>query len=476
MESASIVIIGAGAAGIAAATRLLQFGFLNVLVLEAENRYGGRIHTIPFADNVVDLGAQWCHGEKGNVVYELTRDLDMLASAHDQLGGYSFVRSNREVINGTLTAKFKTIVSNIESKIYEELEDYEGSLGTYLTESFWSDLGPLGKEDKTVAREFFENYKKMQCSMDGSDHLFEVSGKGQLEYWDCEGDHNLNWKDKGYRSFLQLLMKADSNDTTDLGVLRKHTRYNSHVENIKWQTQEGNVRIRLWNGELIEADHVICTASLGVLKETHPKLFTPPLPNAKCRAIDGLKLGTVDKFFLEFKEPFAPANGTGFSLLWREEDLLALRNSEYFWLEGLFGFYCVSYQPRLLEGWIIGAYARHMETLTEAEVIKAVLWLFRKFFTNEAPTPVRFLRTRWHSNPNFRGSYSFRTMYAEELRIGSADLATPLLDAKDDRPLLQFAGEATSTHHYSTVHGAVESGWREAQRLRDFYQAHKAPL
>lgn len=54
-----IVIIGGGAAGIAAATKLLSNGFQNIVILEAENRIGGRIHTIQFGENVLDMGAQW---------------------------------------------------------------------------------------------------------------------------------------------------------------------------------------------------------------------------------------------------------------------------------------------------------------------------------------------------------------------------------------------------------------------------------
>lgn len=54
-----IVIVGAGPSGVAAATRLVSNGFKNVTILEAEHRIGGRVNTIPFGANVVDLGAQW---------------------------------------------------------------------------------------------------------------------------------------------------------------------------------------------------------------------------------------------------------------------------------------------------------------------------------------------------------------------------------------------------------------------------------
>ncbi|XP_011183904.2 spermine oxidase [Zeugodacus cucurbitae] len=474
MKSKRVVIIGAGAAGVAAATRLLESGFENVLLLEAENRFGGRIHTIPFADNVIDLGAQWCHGEQGNAIYELTRGLDMLRPSEEIEGGFKCIRSNKEVVDDAVVEKLRSIILNLEPTHQDGLKDYEGSLGAYITDAFWRKLEALPDIDRVLAREFFENGKKKLSSMDGADNLFEVSGKGQHEYLDCEGDLHLYWKGKGFGSFLRLLMKANQDDPSDLGLLNEHIKYNARVEHIDWQSSKGDIRLRLWNGELILADHVICTVSLGVLKDIHQKLFTPTLPLAKCRAIDGLSLGTVDKFFLEFKQPFAPLNWAGFSFLWQEEDLAELRNSGNYWLESVFNFQTVSNQPRLLQGWILGPHARHMETLAEAEVLDALLWLFNKFLTFEVPTPVRFLRTRWYTNPNFRGSYSFRSVYTDELRTSSSDMATPILDERDGKPLLQFAGEATHPHFYSTAHGAVESGWREAQRLIAHYQEHNS--
>lgn len=76
--SPSVVIVGAGPAGIAAASRLLENHHKNIRLLEAENRVGGRINSVFFGQAFVDLGAESCHGTKGNVVYELVKDLNVL--------------------------------------------------------------------------------------------------------------------------------------------------------------------------------------------------------------------------------------------------------------------------------------------------------------------------------------------------------------------------------------------------------------
>lgn len=72
--NSKITIIGAGPSGIAALSKLLENGYKNVVLLEASNRIGGRINTVPFASNVIDLGAQWIHGQVGNIVYEMVKN------------------------------------------------------------------------------------------------------------------------------------------------------------------------------------------------------------------------------------------------------------------------------------------------------------------------------------------------------------------------------------------------------------------
>ena len=69
-SSIEVAIVGAGAAGIAAATRLKQAG-VSALMIEARDRVGGRAHTIPAAGDVIDLGCEWLHSADKNVLVKV---------------------------------------------------------------------------------------------------------------------------------------------------------------------------------------------------------------------------------------------------------------------------------------------------------------------------------------------------------------------------------------------------------------------
>lgn len=489
MIKPKIVIVGAGTSGIACATKLLSYGFENVIVIEAEPRIGGRIFTTPFADNVIDLGAQWCHGEKDNVVYELAQGCNLLSSTGDMYDAYQCIRSNREIVAESVSRRLKDIVSDSLVTRQLELRNCNGSLGSYLTNKFYEALRrPENSDiDMTIANEFFENYKKFENSVEASDCLDDVSGRGYLEYWECDGELLLNWKDKGYKEFLRLLMQCDKIDT-EFGVLEKRILLNRKVNCIDWKRNDCRVQIRCCNGDHFIADHVVLTMSLGVLKEQHLSIFEPKLPVDKQRAINGLAYGNVNKIFIEFVEPFWPKDWAGFTMLWRDEDINEIRGTAMAWVEDVFGFYCDHNQPRLLSGWIIGSNGRYMETLSDDEILKGCMYLLRKFLIWNIPEPSNFKASHWYTNENFRGSYSFRSMLTEEVGTGARELAQPICmvttklnangisnsptlngQSRCDKPIIQFAGEATSEHYYSTVHGAVEAGWREATRLANFY-------
>ena len=57
-----VAIIGAGIAGLSAANHLIENGIKDIVVIEARDRIGGRIHTVKHNGRPLELGAQWIHG------------------------------------------------------------------------------------------------------------------------------------------------------------------------------------------------------------------------------------------------------------------------------------------------------------------------------------------------------------------------------------------------------------------------------
>lgn len=160
-------------------------------------------------------------------------------------------------------------------------------------------------------------------------------------------------------------------------------QFNKTVSKIRYNQPDGMVKVECEDGSNYSANHVICTVSLGVLKERHWKLFEPLLPQYKVDSIDGLLLGTVDKIYLEFDKPFWKGDWEGSMLLWRREELKELHEDPVNrdWLSSVFGFTLANpLQPNIICGWITGAAARKMEEKSDADVKAGAEKCLRMFF------------------------------------------------------------------------------------------------
>lgn len=105
---------------------------------------------------------------------------------------------------------------------------------------------------------------------------------------------------------------------------------------MKWNHESTveKVTVTCVDGSTYTADHVIFTASLGVLKDRHQTLFTPKLPDKKVKAIESIAYGTIGKIFLEFDEAFWSVDNKDFGrylFLWTEEDEKALKGTSREW-------------------------------------------------------------------------------------------------------------------------------------------------
>ena len=240
-------------------------------------------------------------------------------------------------------------------------------------------------------------------------------------------------------------------------------KFHKEVTQIRWQGNgEAPITVTCKGGEVYLADHVICTLPLAYLQVHHKTLFIPNLPKTKINSISRMAMGKVNKIFLFFDNPFwTPGNGS-IKLAWDDETKNKLAKNKSQWFGSIFAFDEVLNNPNVLCAWLSGDEAERMETVSDQLVIETCTELLRKFLGKPSiPSPQKILRSKWCTNPYFLGSYSYISMNSTPRDIEL--LAQPVYS--DEVPRLLFAGEATSSNAYSTMHGARNSGLREAQRL-----------
>ncbi|XP_050545415.1 spermine oxidase-like [Daktulosphaira vitifoliae] len=463
----TVIIVGAGVAGIAAATKLLKNNVQDFIILEAENRLGGRIQTIPFGDGHIDIGAQWIHGEEGNVVYQMASEKHLVSDFRDTMEDFMnsvFVTSTGQIIPIDLSSDFiKSSYSILDESPEDDLERFM-SIG----ELFQKRLEKMTIKNKELPIKQMVNWcHHYQNSYNGSDSLYEASSINIDTFKHCPGYPAISWKSKGYSTIIDLLLEKYNDQSENLQIKDKLI-YGKEIVKIYWSGDRAEIICA--DNSHFQADYVILTVSLGVLKNVYNELFEPELPEYKLKAIKNLGIGTVDKLFLKFPYKWWSDNISGFSFLWSDADreLFINENKSRGWdyLCDVFGFYKCNNCPNTLLGWIVGSAARKMERKSIDEIKIGLMYLLNKFLADKfiIPFPDLVTRSQWGTNSHFYGSYSFHSMNTDKEGKANNELAKPLVNSKK-KEIICFAGEATHSHYFSTVHGAIETGWREADRI-----------
>ncbi|KAM6067358.1 peroxisomal N(1)-acetyl-spermine/spermidine oxidase isoform 2-T2 [Chlamydotis macqueenii] len=487
-----VVAVGAGLAGLGAAQRLRGHGSLRLL--EATARAGGRVCTRPFATGLAEMGAHWIHGPSpGNPIFRLATHYGLLgpgaaleenqrveAGGHPPLPSLTYGSSGRALSPLAVSEArdlFDTLLDAART-FWGAGEPPAASVGQYLRAEIARRVPDLGggKEDaRQLQLAILAACLKLECCISGTHSMDLVALEPFGEYVSLPGlDCTFPG---GYSSLPDRMVSA-----LPEGVIL----LNKAVRTIRWRgsfREEGDelrdfpVRVECEDGDAFLADHVIVTVPLGFLKERHQDFFQPPLPERKAEAIRRLGFGTNNKIFLEFERPFWEPQQQLLQVVWEDESPLQEPSAdlEANWFKKLIGF--VVLQPpeqhgHVLCGFIAGKEAEYMEMLSDAKVLTTMTHLLRTLMGNPClPAPRSILRSRWHSAPYTQGSYSYVAVGSSGDDIDA--LAQPLPeDLEDPQPLqLLFAGEATHRTFYSTTHGALLSGWREAERLNRLFQA-----
>ncbi len=411
-----VLVIGAGAAGLAAANELSRAG-ATVKILEARKRIGGRVWTAPSSDPFVpfELGAEFVHGAN-ETLWDFIRKARLgIRKVANHHWAYPPLVKHPEFWP-TMEKCISEVDRNTEDKSFDE----------YLCDR------ERPCRDEWMIRLFVEGFDAADTKMISSHSLGIAS--------EDKGHTKAAWVERGYSGLTHWLAAR----ARERGVaIELETR----VHSIRWRAHDVEVVAETPDGEAVwHVPRVIITLPLGVLKSGAIS-FTPDLPFETQRAIDGMEMGGIVKLLFEFDQAFWKSRfGTKhFGFVHSKDGPLRTWWSRPF--------------APILVGWAGGPAAIAMSD--HAVIADAALKQLSELFeVSEAKVRAALLQWRshnWIADPFTCGAYSYAS-------VGNVDAPPKLAEPIDDT--LFFAGEATSSiADLGTVHGAIESGIRAARSI-----------
>lgn len=445
MERTDVAVVGAGAAGLAAADALRREG-LGVVVLEARDRIGGRILThrdarVPIP---IELGAEFVHGE-APVTARLLREAGQPVL---DLAGEPWERKGRRL---RPVEEYWRQVDRVLRHLRED--------GPDLTLDDWlarQPGGPSLARGRTLARRFVQGFHAADPARAS---LRSIASPGEAPTATARSSGRVA---DGYDRLIHWLAR------TFEGEEARHLRLRSPVAEISWARGSAELEIRPDGAEeeasyRLAARAVVVTAPLGVLQvpagEPGGLGFRPELPPRTRRALGLLAMGPVVHVSFWFRE--APWEG-------KLADLPAGRDLArlgfLYTTDAAINVWWTAYPVRvpLAVAWSGGPPAAALLAQGTGALVDhalgtfaATLGLSRRRLQSQVEA---FWTHDWPADPWSRGAYSYAL-------VGGANAARDL--AKPIDGTLFLAGEATDAGgRNGTVEGAIASGLRAAGQVK----------
>ncbi|XP_027354848.1 lysine-specific histone demethylase 1 homolog 2 isoform X2 [Abrus precatorius] len=433
----TVVVIGAGLAGLAAARQLLSFGY-KVVVLEGRNRPGGRVYTQKMGCEgkfaAIDLGGSVITGIHANPLGVLARQLSI--PLHKVRDNCPLYKPNGAPVDREIDASVEFVFNRLLDKVMELRQIMGGFASDTSLGSVLETLKLLYNVARSTDEKQLFDWHLANLEYANAGCLSNLSAA----YWDQDdpyemgGDHCFlaggNWR----------LIKALCEGVPIF--------YGKTVNTIRY----GNEGVEVIAGdEVFQADFALCTVPLGVLKKKAIS-FQPELPARKLAAIERMGFGLLNKVAMVFPYVFWGEDLDTFGCL----NEYSHQRGEFFLL---YSYHTVSGGPALV-ALVAGEAAQVFESTDPSILLNRVLTVLKGIFHPKGivvPDPIQSICTRWGSDPLSYGSYSHVSVQSSG---GDYDIL-----AENVGNRLFFAGEATSRYYPATMHGAFLSGLREASRI-----------
>lgn len=402
----SVLVVGAGMAGLAAARSLADAG-VPVCVLEARNRIGGRVHTDRAWGAPLELGASWIHGTADNPVLDLARRANAQLAPTDYYGWAEIAVDPALAPLDYDSAPWRAFVDRARGGVDG------GSLGAAVQAAAAREK--LSAPDRAKLAFYLTTEITDEYAADPDQLSAKTFDHGEY----AGGDQDV--VTNGYDALPRLLAAG-------LRIV-----LNTTVTAI---TQRGDSVVVRTTDRTFEGPAAIVSVPLGVLK-SGALTFDPPLPDGHAHAVAALGFGVLAKSFFRFEKRQWRLDNAFYQYLGAESG----RWVQWFTVPNPAGAIAVAFNGGP-QGGLVESWPQQRQLADAAHVARRI------FGPGASLTEVR--TTAWSLDPFARGAYSFHAP-------GSG---------LDDRRRLQqpigervyLAGEAVGDNNPATVTGAVVSG------------------
>lgn len=287
-EHPSVVIIGAGMAGLSAAETLLKNGVTNIKILEATDRYGGRVYTQKWNNGNCELGAKCIDFPLDETIFGTYGDMGV---CNERSPDFHFFKTDGSLIDVKISSCVRTEFANLNNSfddmrllIHSTTENMRNLIGNVQKQCLDAKVDDIACVVNAVL-----NTLRCRFGTDLQNVNLDLCKKKILKNKKID-------LPSGCSSFFNVVTTPEIKDLILFG---------SPVGSIKrmYHFPERIIRTETLDGKLLDSDYVICTIPLPTLAALGSEMFSPPLSQTKFQSMKKMGVGNVERIFLMFEKP-----------------------------------------------------------------------------------------------------------------------------------------------------------------------------